>query len=111
MKRIALAVLGFVWGLLVTWVSVYVFNHIHWPEVQSHATGCNDMEHCKSHTILIWGMLATLLWPAVTFAILNAVAFRRWSGRKWGIAFVVLTVLVVLFYLAPYVASALGLVH
>ncbi|ESS47015.1 hypothetical protein L665_03398 [Ralstonia solanacearum SD54] len=42
---------------------------------------------------------------------MNAVAFRRWSGRKWGIAFVVLTVLVVLFYLAPYAASALGLVH
>uniref|UniRef100_A0A0S4TYC1 Putative transmembrane protein n=1 Tax=Ralstonia solanacearum TaxID=305 RepID=A0A0S4TYC1_RALSL len=61
MKRIALAILGCVWGLLVTWVSVYVFNQIHWPEVQSHATGCNDMEHCASHATFIGGMLATLL--------------------------------------------------
>ncbi|MDR8916775.1 hypothetical protein FEP54_00476 [Burkholderia multivorans] len=39
MKRMLLAVLGIAWGLFVTWASLYVANHIHWPEVKSRATG------------------------------------------------------------------------
>jgi hypothetical protein len=108
MKRIALVVLGFVWGLLVTWATVYVLNRIHWPEVKSHATSCNDMEHCTSHGKFLWGMLAMLLWPAVAFAALNAMAFSRWSRRRWGVAFFALTFCAVLFYGKPYVAPYLG---
>ncbi|KVN33946.1 hypothetical protein WT11_15180 [Burkholderia stagnalis] len=109
MKRMALAVLGFAWGLLVTWATIYAVNHIHWPEVKSHATGCNDMEHCTSHAKFLWGMFAMLLWPAITFAILNAVAYERWPGRRWGGAFFVVTLLAVLFYCKPYVAPYLSL--
>ncbi|MBN3787573.1 hypothetical protein [Burkholderia sp. Ac-20353] len=108
MKRLSFAVLGFVWGLLITWATVYILNQIRWPEVKSHATGCNDAEHCASHAKFLLGMLATLLWPAIAFAALNVVVFKRWSGRRWGFAFFVLTLFSVLFYLAPYVTPYLG---
>ncbi len=109
MKRMALAVLGFVWGLLITWATIYVLNHIHWTEMKSHATGCDDMEHCTSHTKFVWGMLATLLWPAVVCAVLNAIAYKRWPGRYWRWAFFVVTLLAILFYGKPYVVPYLGL--
>ncbi|CAN0622617.1 conserved protein of unknown function [Burkholderia multivorans] len=90
--------------MLVTWATVYILNRIHWPEVKSHAIGCNDMEHCTSHGKFLSGMLATLLWAAVAFAALNATAFSR-----WGVAFFALTLCAVLFYGKPYVAPYLGL--
>jgi hypothetical protein len=48
-------------------------------------------------------LLGTLSTPALGFAILNAVAYRRWSTRKWAISFGVGSILVVLFYLAGFV--------
>ncbi|CAN0622484.1 protein of unknown function [Burkholderia multivorans] len=47
-------------------------------------------------------MLFILLWPSVVFAALNAIAYRRWSLRKWCIAFAVVTLLAILFHLATY---------
>lgn len=107
MKRFSLSILGLMWGLFITWASIYTSNHIHWPETPARTTGCNDMEHCASHTTFVWGLLAMLLWPAIAFAVLNAVAYNRWSARNWGISFGGLTLLVALFYLAPYFVPAL----
>lgn len=87
MKRMFLAVLGIAWGLFVTWASIYAANHIDWPEVKPHATGCNDLEHCAPHARFVVELLASLLWPAIAFGVLNVVAYRRWSGRRWSIAF------------------------
>jgi len=108
MKRLAVAILGLTWGLLVTWASLYTFSHIHWPATPSHSTGCNDMEHCASHTVFIVGLLALTLWPSFVFATLNAFAYRRWSSRTWVVAFLAATLLVVIFHLASYAAPALG---
>lgn len=100
MRRIALVVLGFVWGLLVTGASFFVFNRIDWPKPSSPAVGCG--ESCASHMGLVATMLFILLWPSVVFAALNAIAYRRWSLRKWRIAFAVATLLAILFHLATY---------
>ena len=109
MKRTGLALLGFVWGLLVTWASGYTFSHIHWPTPPSHSTGCNDLEHCGSHAAFFLVTLGLLIWPAILFCVLNAVAYKRWSNRRWGTVFAVVTLFVVLFYLATYAVPALGL--
>lgn len=61
MKRMFLAILGIAWGLFVTWASIYAANHIDWPEVKSHATGCNDLEHCAPHARFVVELLASLL--------------------------------------------------
>ena len=103
--------LGFVWGVGVTWASVYAVARIHWPTKAVSGSACNDMEHCASHAAFVTGLFASLLWPAAAFAVLNGVAYKRWSGRKWGAVFCVVTILVELFYLAPHVASTLGLVR
>ncbi|VWC65729.1 MULTISPECIES: hypothetical protein [Burkholderia] len=108
MKRLAVAILGFIWGLLVSWASLYTFSHIHWSATPSHSTGCNDMEHCAPHAVFIVGLLALTLWPSFAFATLNAFAYRRWSSRTWMVAFVATTLLVVLFHLVSYAAPALG---
>ena len=109
MKRLAVAVPGFLWGLLITWASLYTFSRVHWPAPPSHSTGCNDMEHCAPHAVFIVGLFALTLWPSVVFAALNAFAYRRWSSRKWGITFIAATLFVVLFHLATYALPALGL--
>lgn len=101
MKRIAFAVLGFVWGLLVTGASFYVFNRMDWPKPSLPAVGCG--ESCAFHVGLVATMLFILLWPSIACAVLNAIAYRRWSLRKWRIAFVIVTLLVILFHLATYV--------
>lgn len=108
MKRLAVATLGFIWGLLVTWASLYTFSRIHWPATPSRSTGCDDMEHCAPHIVFIVGLLALTLWPSFVFATLNAFAYRRWSSHKWIVAVVATTLFVVLFHLASYVAPALG---
>ncbi|AOJ34960.1 hypothetical protein [Burkholderia metallica] len=110
MKRLAATLGGFIWGLLVTWASLYTFSRIHWPATPSHSTGCNDMEHCSPHGIFIVGLLALTLWPSILFAVINAFAYRRWSARKWKVVFAATTLFVVLFHLASYAAPALGLV-
>ncbi|HEF4745761.1 TPA: hypothetical protein SAO08_005680 [Burkholderia multivorans] len=111
MKRMLLAVLGIAWGLFVTWASLYVANHIHWPEVKSRATGCNDLEHCAPHARFVVELLASLLWPAIAFGVLNVLAYRRWSGRRWSLAFGAATLLAILSYVAPYALPAWGLVR
>ncbi|MBR8244323.1 hypothetical protein [Burkholderia multivorans] len=101
MKRMAFAVLGFVWGLLVTGASFYVFNRLDWAKPSRPAVGCG--ESCASLAGLVATMLFILLWPSIACAVLNAIAYRRWSVRKWCIAFVVVTLLAILFHLATYV--------
>ncbi|MGU7779241.1 hypothetical protein [Burkholderia sp. PU8-34] len=97
-------------GLLVTWASLYTFGRINWPVTPSHATDFNDMEHCASHAVVVSGMLATALLPSIVFAILNAIAYRRWSARKRGIVFGGTTLFVVMFHRATYAIPALGIV-
>ncbi|WP_319000368.1 hypothetical protein [Burkholderia seminalis] len=109
MKRLAVTLGGFIWGLLVTWASLYTFSRIHWPTTPSHSTGCNDMEHCAPQAVFVVGLLALTLWPSVLFAVINAFAYRRWSSRRWGNVFVMATLFVVVFHLASYAAPALGL--
>ncbi|UTV57555.1 hypothetical protein [Burkholderia arboris] len=109
MKRLAVAVPGFLWGVLVTWLSLYTFSRIHWPATPARSTGCNDMEHCAPHAMFIAGLLVLTLWPSVVLALINALAYRRWSLRKWGVTFVAATLFVVLFHLGTYAAPALGI--
>ncbi|CAN0624304.1 conserved membrane protein of unknown function [Burkholderia multivorans] len=110
MKRLAIAFFGFAWGLFITWAALYTFSRIHWPVTPSHMMGCSDMEHCAPHATYVTGLIATLLWPSIVFTALNAIAYRRWSSRKWGIAFVVVTLFVALLHLATYAIPALDLV-
>lgn len=103
MRRFFVALSGLAWGLLLTWLSLYTFSHLDWSTAHAQASGCSDMEHCSPRIVVLSALLGTLSTPALGFAILNAVAYRRWSTRKWAISFGVGSILVVLFYLAGFV--------
>lgn len=110
MKRLAFAVLGIVWGLLVAWACLYTFSILPRPAFPaSHTTGCSDMEHCAPHWKFVTGLLVMTLWPSAVFAALNAFAYRRWSPREWRIKFAAATFFIVLIHLFLYAAPYLWL--
>lgn len=108
MKRLSVAVLGFVWGLMLTWFLLYAFSHIDWTHTNASTSGCSDMEHCSPRVHTFFVLASVLLGPGIVFAALNAAAYRRWTTRRWTSAFFIGTVLVVLFYLAPYAVPRFG---
>jgi hypothetical protein len=100
MKRSIVAALGFVWGLLIVWLVLYSLSRIHWPPTTNvPSSGCTDMEHCSPRWLTSLTLGCTFLLPALFFLMLNAMAWMRWTGRKWVTAFATLNVLVALFFL------------
>ncbi|WP_431820420.1 hypothetical protein [Burkholderia sp. F1] len=108
MKRLAVFLCGTLYGLLLIWLLLYTYSHIKWPEVQSHAShGCHELDKCA---IPWWEgalLLSYLLAPALLFGLLNAIAYKRWSRRKWAISFSIGTTLASVLYLEAYVARLL----
>lgn len=101
MKRgtITFAGSGFAFGLFLTWLSLYVGSHVDWHKGERPG-GCFDRDDCSSWVIpLLVGYI--LLFP-VLFSVLNGVAWKRWTGRKWACWFVVLSLLTVAVHLASY---------
>ncbi|WP_071763578.1 hypothetical protein [Burkholderia ubonensis] len=105
MKRFAAFLLGTLYGLLLTWVFLYTYSNIKWPEIQSNSPhGCRELDKCA---IPWWEgalLLSYLLAPALLFGLLNAIAYKRWSRQKWAISLSIGTMLVSLLYLETYVA-------
>jgi hypothetical protein len=102
-------VIGFGWGLLLSWLSIYMFSHIDWLTVRTHASGCSDMEHCNQRSVTLLALAATLFLPAFVFSVLNGVAYQRWSTQKWVIVFALGSLVVVLLYLIIYAIPHLGI--
>lgn len=102
MRRLSVAVLGFVWGLLLTWLLLYVFSHIDWPSTNAPTSRCSDMEHCSPRILTLSVLFGTLFGPAFVFAGFNAMAYRRWSTPKWLFVFFIGSIFVTLLYMVPY---------
>ncbi|KVC29085.1 hypothetical protein NUV26_28050 [Burkholderia pseudomultivorans] len=104
MRRFAIFLLGILYGLLLTWFFLYTYSRIEWPEVRAPAShGCHELGHCP---IRWWAgtlLLVYLLAPALLFGLLNALAYHRWSRRKWALSLGIGTLLTGLLYLEPYV--------
>ncbi len=109
MKRLALAGLGFLWGALIAWATVRTVSQIDWPSKAPSAGHCDDLEHCGTSLSFIAATLGFMLWPAVLFAAINAVAYRRWSSRQWGRVLMWVSAFVVLLYVAAYAIAPLVL--
>ncbi|EGD06477.1 hypothetical protein [Burkholderia pseudomultivorans] len=103
-RRFAIFLLGILYGLLLTWFFLYTYSRIEWPEVRAPAShGCHELGHCP---IRWWAgtlLLVYLLAPALLFGLLNALAYHRWSRRKWALSLGIGTLLTGLLYLEPYV--------
>jgi hypothetical protein len=97
-RQVLVAGLGFLWGLFLTWLTLYVVSHVHWLPTHAPSSGCSDLEHCGSRPWYLFALFGTLLWPAFGFSFLNAIAYKRWPVRRWGLSFAIGTALTVAFY-------------
>jgi uncharacterized membrane protein (DUF2068 family) len=101
-KRIAVTMLGFGWGLFLTWFTLYILSRVDWQHGSSSVSSCADMEHCSSRLMTLSSLAAVFFVPAVAFASLNAIAYGRWSVTRWLAFFSAGSFLIFLFYLAGY---------
>jgi hypothetical protein len=107
-RRLFVAAMGFVWGLFLAWLSLYVFSHANWAGTTASVSGCSDMEHCGPRSQTLFVLFVMLFGPAFAFAGLNAVAYRRWSTPGSALVFFMGSVLIVLFYASLYAVPRFG---
>jgi hypothetical protein len=85
-KRFGIALTGLAAGLVLTWACLYVASHVNWQRhSEGPATGCHEMGECPMPWWVAGVLLVYLFGPAVALCICDAVAWRRWTGKKWAI--------------------------
>ncbi len=99
MKRLAVGVVGFCYGLFITWICLVALSHIDWLRApQPVAHGCNELGQCPL-AWYNWPMLYVFIFgPATLGATLNAYAWRRWSVKRWSYHALSLTGVIVALY-------------
>lgn len=107
MKRFGVALAGFAFGLFLTWLCLYSFSRINWPVSSTPARGCYEIDHCPTHWWTYPTFFGTLLGPSLLFGFVNALAWKRWTLRRWAGGLAALTLLTVAFYLAGHVLPSL----
>lgn len=101
MKRAAASMAGFVFGLLLTWVCLDAFSNAPWLRRGGATTGgCLDRGDCSWWVAPL--LLGYIVLLPILFGVLNGMAWRRWSLRKWTGWFLGLIVMTVMVHLASY---------
>lgn len=104
MKRLAVALGGFLWGLFLTWASLYTLSHMRWPVDNEPASGCRELDHCPTQWWTYPILFVLVFGPSMVFLTVNAVAWQRWPMRRWATVFASISVFAILFYLGGYLA-------
>ena len=99
MKRSVISFAGFVFGLFLTWLSLYVGSHVDWRRVPQPG-GCMDRGDCPGLSSLLF--IGYILLAPILFSVLNGVAWKRWNVREWGGWFVALSLFTMMLHLAGY---------
>ncbi|TCW82143.1 hypothetical protein C5O80_20825 [Burkholderia sp. SRS-46] len=90
--------------MLFTWLCLYAYSHIQWSDISYNSRhGCHELGKCP---VAWWEgalLIAYVFAPAFLFGTLNAIAYKRWSRRKWTLSLGIGTVLASMLYLEPYV--------
>lgn len=101
MRRAAASAAGFVFGVLLTWLCLYVFSNAAWRRTEGVPVGgCLDSGVCTWWALPMF--LGYLFLLPILFGVLNGVAWRRWPVRKWGRWFLTLVILTIGMHLASY---------
>jgi hypothetical protein len=102
MKRFLAAVGGFIVGLLLTWLCVYVLSHANLPSIGWRRGGC-DVEHCGPAWMLP-ATLALILVPSLGFAVAGWCAVARaWPVKRTATVLGLLVIGTVLIFTTAYV--------
>lgn len=81
MRRSIASLAGFFFGVILTWICLFTFNNISWSTSGRRAHSCVDAGDCSWLGIsMLIGYI--FLFPLL-FGVLNGVAWRRWTIRKW----------------------------
>lgn len=89
MKRALVIASGFLCGVTLTWICLYVFSRFDWPVtwaiVRDGKSDCWDLEHCANPKATVYVYLTLfLLGPGIYFSAINGLAYRNWSLKKWA---------------------------
>lgn len=98
MKRAVICFAGFAYGVLLTWLCLYVVSRMEWSGRASCAGDCCEIGHCQAQWWAAAAILAYLLGFPTLLGLLNAVAWGRWSTRRWAWWFASLTSLTVILH-------------
>lgn len=104
MKRFAAGLGGLLFGMLLSWASLYLLSRAGLQKSNVIPSGCGELEHCPHEWWAYPALFAFLLAPSIVFAVVNALALRRWTARRWltvNLGFVGVTVAV---YFMAYAA-------
>ena len=99
MKRAAVSVAGFAFGLFLTWLSLYIGSHIDGHR-EARPGGCFDRDDCAWWVAPL--LLGYVFLLPILFGVLNGVAWQHWSLRKWGQWLLGLSLLTIAVHLASY---------
>ncbi|WP_153946175.1 hypothetical protein [Cupriavidus sp. U2] len=107
MKRLLIIASGCLGGLALTWICLYVFSRLDWPETWPTARdkkiGCWGLEHCANPPATVYVYLALfLLGPAIYFSTINGLAYRNWPLKKWAWSAGIGALLAIAFYYLSY---------
>ena len=101
-KRLAIALGGLIFGLFVSWAFMYAISHVHIARPDHIANSCNELGKCPTPWSAAPFVLAYLCGPAIAYCALNAVAWKRWTVRKWALWGVVILIVTAALYIADY---------
>jgi hypothetical protein len=96
-------VLAVLFGLLISWLCLYVLGRIGFPSVNHRAVGCTELDHCPRHWWTLPVLFAGLLGPALIFGCLGyRAAAKGWSVVKWAVVLCLLVLGTAAYYSSPY---------
>jgi hypothetical protein len=98
-KRFAVGIGGFLYGLFITWLCLVELSRLDWfrdPHRITH--GCTELGHCPFPWYNWPIVFAFILGPATVSAALNTYAWHRWSLKHWTCYAASMTGLVVALY-------------
>lgn len=96
MKRGAIGLAGFSFGVFWTWFCLYVLGHVTWTGSVKARHSCIDAGDCSWAGIVM--ALSYVLIPPIIFGVVSGAAWQRWTVREWARRFIGLGFLTAAFY-------------
>jgi hypothetical protein len=99
MRPIFATVAATLFGLFITWLSLYTWSYVNFQVPDRIATGCFELEHCPDQWWTYPLLFTLLLGPALVMGCAGYLASsKRWTVRRVGVVFAGLTIITVLLH-------------
>ncbi|MGU7843320.1 hypothetical protein ACV22V_28070 [Burkholderia sp. AW33-5] len=82
---------------------MYTLSRVQWFKPDHIATGCHELGKCPTPWWVLPVLVSYFFGPAIAFGTLNAVAWKRWSARKWALWSVAILIVTATLYMVDSV--------